>query len=350
MREFLGYDMNANFIYLTSGEHSPRHAISTIGTRYIVTLGRLVFPISKQEALIVILAMAAALNVTSCLLVLLIFVKDRITSLLFTAVYCFCYANITIFSVPETYVVSVLMVFIYFLHSFSVDIRGSRKSLVSSGLIALASLNNISILSLFANNVHALYTSSQTMRIFVKRTLLASVILVATYFSMSICMFGKGYFSFLPYILNQFASFKYFFSLRLFGNVFAGFTFYSIISPVSVLEQRIYLKDFLNYFANPVTVLLLVIYVSFLSKVVSYLVKNRDMFLDGVLWWLASMYVLYVYFNPWEPIIFAPLILPGLMIIYSKIYFHLGFKYKHIILILFLMLLVFRNIGALRYP
>lgn len=349
-RQFFGYDMNVNYNYLIRGEHSPRHALSTIGTKYAVGAVKRGLAVPDREALIITLAVNAALNVALCFVLLLMVTgNDRITSLLFTLVFCFCFVNLTIFSVPETYALTVLLMLIYFILRSVV----SRKTLplgVSSLYPAVAALNHASLFSLLVNDLYSTAKTAHSWSAFARRAMLTVLPPVGAFALAFLLFFGEWSGETWLSIIKEYASPGNLLSPALYLNVLAQFLFYSIIAPVSALELRIYLADIIKYFHDPFVAAALVIYAAFLVYVVFDLVRNRDIFIDGVLCWLAVMYVMFVYFNPYEPILFSSMVIPGLLIVFSKSYQRLHFRRKHIVFLVFLALMMIRNVSTLRYP
>ena len=363
MKEFLGYDMNVNYGILLHGAHLPRHAISTIGIKYIINLLSNILVIPEQSAMITVLAFNAGINVALFFLLIMLLTKNRACSILFAVAYCFSFSSLTAFSIPETYSLSACLVLLFFVSLVKTRPGAStRGNVFSAGAVLLASLNNVSLISLHINNLFSAIRSvgagkenvlkggKADHELYFSRVLVPTVFLLLSYYLCGALVFGWNFLCFIPQLTRQYASFGHLLSVRYFINVFIGFVFYSFIAPARELLPRLGITDIRGYLNGFDGIILCFIYLCFLVYAAAYFVKNRDTLTDGILLWLSSFYLLYIYYDPWEPLLFSSLVVPAVFMLFAKAYNNLELKYKNLIFSIFLVILALRNIVALYGP
>jgi len=295
-----------------------KHSLFSATTAPLVGLLQDATSVSQSEAIVLVLAMVAALNITGVFILLRTFFSAAGPAFLFTFVFAAFFSNLVLFSIPETYALSDLLILLY----LSVLLRVGRKSswptsLGLSLLAALASLYNPPLLSLMT--IHMVLFYNRSKRGPWIRSSLANLALGGLfYLSMNLLIHGSA---FLGY-LSDYGG-RHFSPLNLLHwsnmtNVFVNFFMYSILSPVGYLPGYLRLQDFSGYLQAPLRCLLLIILESAVFGGIVVAVTrqtNHRRLAVSLLSWILLMLVFYTCYTPRDATLWSLQILLPLMII-----------------------------------
>ena len=100
-----------------------KHILFSLTLTPVVTFFRSLLSVSFQRSLRITFALVAGLNVAGVFYLLRKNNKHVTISLLITLLYAFCFSNLVIFSIPETYQMSNLLILLYLAALFSLRDR-----------------------------------------------------------------------------------------------------------------------------------------------------------------------------------------------------------------------------------
>ena len=142
---------------LTFRAQIRQHPLYSLIANSVVELIQLVSPIGLNPAILITTALIAALNCTLAYLLFARVLGCTRAAVGFTLIYALAFANLAIFSIPETYALSTTGVLLYLAVATSLGPALDRRGIVIlSGLAALAGLLNPPLLSLAL--VHVAWT------------------------------------------------------------------------------------------------------------------------------------------------------------------------------------------------
>jgi hypothetical protein len=273
-------------------------------------------------------------------------------SLLLTSVYAFCFSNLVIYSIPETYQMSNLSVVVYLIVLFRLKDRlNFGNSLFLSGFALIGALYNFPLMMLMG--IHLVLMLSHTG--------LWRWVLIAV----ANALFGLTGFLFVNYLIyradflgfifsysERWATLSHFLQIENIGNVLVNFFYFAVISPVDSLPKTLHWQDGAGYFSTILRVVLVVSWTVWLVYVIYYLMKTRavSMLNKAVSVWIVAMAAFYVYFNPNEATLYSSQTILPMLLICAELFESLSLRrqFRWAILAVFCVLLAINN-GAAFY-
>lgn len=307
---------------------------------------------SLSRSIVITFSILSAFNVMGVFLLLKkIFSSTRFVSLL-TGVYTFFFSNLVLFSIPETYSLSNLMILIYL--SILICVYKQLNwlySFILSIISGIAALYNPPLFSLIIIHLFLLIKKLK-FRDWILLVISNLLIGLIIFFSIYYQIHGN---EFIPYLLNysnKWASLENFLYPKKILTVLVNFFFFSILSPVNYLPNRLGWGDFLTYLKSPIGVcLFFFIFCLLCSSVYFVLTKKTDTqrLLISFLIWISMMFLFYIYFNPEESLLYSSQILLPLILIMANAFEDLKSKpnLKYAILLILFVLLGINNTLAL---
>lgn len=274
--------------------------------------------ISILRAMRFMLAALAALNVVGVFLFLERAGSVRLPALLFTGMYAVSFSTLVIYSIPETYAMSNLVIIAYLLILYSVRNRlGWRASLGLSALAGLAALYNTPLLSLVGIHILLKYGQMRFWRWALTGLgclAVAALVLVGV----NLLIFGTSVFSFWQGYANHWASPANLVNANYVATVFEDFFLFSIAAPVRHLPFALGWQDWPAYWQTPTGALLSLAVPAALAGGLFITLRGRNPFQCAVLAWVGVMTIFYIYFNPLEAMLYASQVLAALVIMLAS--------------------------------
>ena len=271
--------------------------------------------IDMHSSILLVLALLSALCVVGTFLLLKSYFSSTRLALLFACLYAFFFSNLVIYSIPETYSMSILAILLYL--SYLLRVRGSldgRDSLVLSVLAGFAALFNPPLLSLLT--IHLVLI---LRRIEFKRwaaLAAANVALGALVFLLVNFLIppDKDGWTFLPtysIYAKKWASIGNLLDMGSVATVIVDFFFYSVLSPTGQLPRRLAWQDLSGYWHSWLGTLLFPLLASYICYGLFAAIKHHKSHPLGgsLLSWMLLMLLFYIYFNPRDAMLYSSQIL-----------------------------------------
>ena len=264
-----------------------------------------VLPTSEAHSMFLAVALLGGSNVGLAFVALRSLGAARSLAGVWAAVYAMFFWNVVLFSIPETYVLSNLLILTYLAILFHVVHRPARSVSVGMGVLAgIAALANPPLLLLSV--VHPIVRARElglrgASRLLVLDALAASLVFTIT----SLLVFGDSFpWNLLDRGLPQ-ASVLHFVQPRQGATVLSSFLLFSVISPTASLPSRLSAGDLAHYFNSALGTGLVAVYGAGLLATAARLVRQRDGIDYALIVWALLMGGFYTYFNPQEAILYA---------------------------------------------
>jgi len=327
---------------------SRKHLLFSAAT---VPLVRTLLAVGVQSfhAMYIVMGFLAALNITLALLNFTRLVVDPVAALWAGAVYGLAFSNLVIFSVPETYSVSGIMIQVYlFALLRSGSLAPHRRSALLGFLSGLAALFNPVLLSLGA--FHLLPGTWQDLkrpRYYAGATLAVAVALT-TFVIPNLAAFGSGFLQYNVKYVGKFSSLRNFGSFQAVSTVFASFTLFTLIAPVRRLTLLLPVSEFWRLFQSARGVTLLAIYSGTVVSGLRFW-RKRLAFEYRAAIWCAVLLVFYIYFNPREAILYSTQVLFPIVLFLALTSERVPRPLARVMMATFLLLLAVNNLNVIRH-
>ena len=286
------------------GDMAKHLLFSPVLSTLVKALGA-VLPISEAHSMFLAVALLGGSNVGLAFVALRSLGAARSLAGVWAAVYAMFFWNVVLFSIPETYVLSNLLILTYLAVLFHVVHRPARSASVGMGVLAgIAALANPPLLLLSV--VHPIVRARElglrgASRLLVLDALAASLVFTIT----SLLVFGDSFpWNLLDRGLPQ-ASVLHFVQPRQGATVLSSFLLFSVISPTANLPSRLSAGDLAHYFNSALGTGLVAVYGAGLLATAARLVRQRDGIDYALIVWALLMGGFYTYFNPQEAILYA---------------------------------------------
>ncbi len=277
--------------------------------------------LNENRSIRLSMALLAALNVTGVFIFLRKYLSATLPALLFVCFYAFLFANLVIFSIPETYSLSNLTILVYVSALYMLrNTLNWRHCILLSAFAGFASLYNPPLLSLMIIHLLMVFLQGDLKRwgmITVSNLAIGvSIFLFANY-----QVYASKFINFIGNYMDKWASIHNLLDLTKILDVIANFFFYSILSPVDHLPGRLGLKDWTGYGKSLTYVLLIFLIGWFLGYAIYIALAKKhgnQGFAISLLVWIFSMTIFYTYFNPRDAILYSSQILFPLLILFAN--------------------------------
>lgn len=335
---------------ITFNGDAKKHLLFSAVTASAVKVIKEILSLSESNAIILVLAVIAACNITLAYINLIYFLQSVSMALWFSTLYGLSFSNLVIFSIPETYSLSNIFILCYILVSSKMRYKSSLYLSVISGVIAgMSSLFNPPLLSLIVMRILSIARLTANAVRKVGLCLVCAGIAGIIYILPTLLIQGRSYFEFSKSYLDKYASFGNFMSLEKVGNVLAGFIFYSVITPVNRLADDIPIGALQNYFFSLPKLILLGIYITMMGwGIWKWCGTNNKRDFLGI--WFLFMLCFYIYFNPLEAILYSSQVTFPIIMFISWTFMQIRGEIKYYVLMLFMALLALQNFGTLYAP
>ena len=286
------------------GDMAKHLLFSPVLSTLVKALGA-VLPISEAHSMFLAVALLGGFNVGLAFVALRSLGAARSLAGVWAAVYAMFFWNVVLFSIPETYVLSNLLILTYLAILFHVVHRPARSVSVGMGVLAgIAALANPPLLLLSV--VHPIVRARElglrgASRLLVLDALAASLVFTMT----NLLVFGDSFpWKLLDRGLPQ-ASVLHFVQPRQGATVVSSFLLFSVISPTANLPSQLSTSDLAHYFNSALGTGLVAVYGAGLLATAARLVRQRDGIDYALIVWALLMGGFYTYFNPQEAILYA---------------------------------------------
>lgn len=325
-----------------------RHPLYPLIVAPLVSGIKAVFGFANRQAAKVVVALLAALNVALFFTLFHDCFKEKIAGLVFTGLYGVLFSNLVFFSIPETYSLANVGIFVFFILiiRFRTDLTKRRAIIlgVASGTGALVNPP----LGLLLFSLYALSLRRLAWRQGLHRCFWASLVALLVYFGANFLLFGLEYIEKSQKLAGQWATIANFLEPANWLNVGVSFFVYAVISPLDELQRSIGLKDFSGYFQAPARTLLFVVFTFYLAFAMIRLARRGvgDAALLAAAW-LAALSVFHLYFNPREALLYSCQALGPFMLILGQVFADISWKWKGLVLGIFTVALGYANFKCL---
>lgn len=304
--------------------------------------------LSPLRAMRWVLAALAALNVAGVFLMVLLR-SDWADALLFSGVYALAFANLVIYSIPETYAMSNLMIIVYLLAAYGLRNQlNMRSSLALAALAGLAALYNTPLLALVGIHLLLMW-KERPFGQWVGVSLANMAVSVGVVAGVNLAIYGAEIFLFWRGYSSSWASPLNWLNPHYAATVLVDFFVFSIATPVPYLPFALGWLDWPRYWHTPLGALLsLLVPVAVLGGLVVAL-RKKQAFDLAVLAWVGVMTAFYIYFNPLEAMLYASQILAALVIVLAGAFQQAPGtpRVRRAILLAFVLALAVHNVPAL---
>ncbi len=302
---------------LTFRAQIRQHPLYSLIANSVVELVQLVSPIGLNRAILLTIALIAALNCTLAYLLFARVLGCTRTAVGFTAIYALAFANLAIFSIPETYALSTTGVLLYLVVASSLGPALDRRALLTlSGLAALAGLLNPPLLSLAIVHVVWIFTDRPMMS--ASRATAASLAGTAALFGLvNLAIFGPAFY--LGYTVDnqQYGVLAHLTEIRSIALVICGFFLFSVVGPLQRLTHDLALGDAVGYLSSWTAGMAVCAY----GAVVAAAGRGWSRFdrlTAAVIVWLVAVTLFYVYFNPDGMMLYSPQVVPAWLLLVAR--------------------------------
>ena len=293
-----------------------QHPLYSLITHSVVELVQLVSPIGLNRAILLTIALIAALN---CTLAYLLFarVANARTAVGLAAIYALAFANLAIFSIPETYALATTGVLLYLVVATSLGpVLDRRAVLTLSGLTALAGLLNPPLLSLAI--VHVVWIFADRPMMSAWRTAAGSLAGIAALFVLvNLAIFGPAFY--LGYTVDnqRYGALAYLTEIRSIALVICGFFLYSVVGPLQRLTHDLALGDAIGYLSSWTAGMAVCAYGAVIAAAGRGW-SRFDRLTAAVIVWLVTIALFYVYFNPGGMMLYSPQVVPAWLLLVAR--------------------------------
>ncbi len=336
-----------------------KHPLFAIISRTSVSAMQTMFKMNHKLAVHSFLALIAAFNVIAVFFLLRRQSSNYFSVLLWTLFYGITFANIVFFGIPETYGLTTLSILIFSSHLISCRKNINTKNATVSGLLAgISALMNPPMIFLLIPFCYLAF--KLPLKQFVSVSIKAALPAVLIFFGTNFLLFGTQYLKFSLGYADKWASLDNLTHITCHANVLLSFFVYSIISPLLHLSSSIGLQNFKDYIHPLIKIPIITL---FLGYTVYAIQKTcRGLYLDmyntirqsspghfnhpapAFLVWLLIMLLFYTYFNPQEAFLYSTQVLGPFVFILFVQYETLSWKWKHTVLVVFIICTAFFNI------
>ena len=290
---------------------APKHPMFFLGPGHLVFTLEKKLGIEPVTAVRVFLPCMAALNILMMLVILQRFFVRIVIAVLIGTFYGLCFSNLVIFSIPESYVLSVLLILIYMYLFLEFKHHLSSYNAIVLGVVAgVAGLCNPPLLSLaMIPAIHALITRGIGNALVFGAIMLVTSLLV--FLGVSTALYGvTTYVEFIFEYTSRYASFLNFLDPTNVLNVALNLLFYSVMAPGWQIQDTYYISDIAKYFTSIMGIIGFVGFSALLYNVVRTLIEFGGPTEICVGTGLLFVLGFYIYFNPHEAILYSPQVLP----------------------------------------
>jgi hypothetical protein len=311
---FFGADTRETFKAFTTFEYhfdyAKRPAYGPTLTALSLLLS-IVFGLSATDAVLVAFAFFAGLNVFIVVLLFRWMGLSAVNAIALAILYCLAFANLVIFSIPESYVVTstALLILLGWLwgHRNLKEARTWEGNAAAGTIAGVASWFNPPLLAALISNSVRQVEAPVSARV-VGRCVASCAIGVAISFLPMILISLAKHSTDRRAYLDQWASLNHLLDPSAIGSVIVSFFAVGIVSPFSVVPRSVTGADLVRFLdGGAESVAALVLFVIYLTLTIAVVRGRfyRDPWLLGLFVWIAVLIVFYVFFNPNESFLYA---------------------------------------------
>jgi hypothetical protein len=338
-----------------------KHLLFSATTSPLVRLIKILTPLEEDQAILVVIALLASANVVAAYATLKLFLQEERLALLFSVFFGFSFTLLVHFSFPETYVLTVLVIIMYFYFLIKFRHRPALKSTAVLFLItALAPLYNPPLLLLLISTSYVYYqhfSRKKFLAVSLANGLFVAGVVSVPYIIIPALVLPHTKWAALYDIrypieyMKFWGSFSHFLSLKIVANTAGNFLFFSLISPFRELKPPSnFLVNFKSYFGTVISTLSLAAYAGWLGLTGLRLFKRRDRVIDSSLLLILMLMIFYIYFFPRGALLYSTQVVFPLVLVFSWAINGLALKRKYVFSVVFLAMVVINNLICLFGP
>ncbi|MBW1697266.1 MAG: hypothetical protein JRH18_00735 [Deltaproteobacteria bacterium] len=314
-----------------------KHPLFSVLVHPMVAVAKTVFDIKTRQAVKMVIAAVAALNIALVFVLLYSALADVHTALLFTGFYGVLFSNLVFFSIPETYSLTNLGIGAYFILTVRFHERITPYRSVILGITAgLGALLNPP-LGLLLFSLYTMCLLQHGLRQGLKLALPPTLVAVFIFTGANFLLYGFDYIEHSQKLVSRWASFSNYFDPVKWFNVGISFFIFGAISPLQELERSIRLEHALAYFHSPIKAVIVSIFTALVAYSLTTAARRRtDMLLLASVTWIVVLYLFYVYFNPNEAFLYSPQIQVPFILILATGFDEINWKWKQIAFLVFI--------------
>jgi hypothetical protein len=334
---------------ITFSGDMQKHLLFSLVTAPLVSITRRLLDVDENTAIVYALATISATTVTVAWLVLVRHVTTVWYALLFAVIFGVAFSNVVLFSVPETYAITELVIIGYFWLVMSRAPASSMRDAYLHGFAAgLAGLFNPPLLSLLI--VSILYgIQRRTIRrhvAFAGAALAAAFVVFALPYAIihgsSIIHYGLEY-------TRGHASLHNLVEIDKIVFVYVSFFIVSFLSPLRISIEQYSLVNFDKYVTEPQLLLTITLYATLMIIAIKAAIRSTDSLFLPTFVWIFVMVTFYTFFAPHDGPLYASQILFPLILLMAQGINSVRVPYQlgHVIVAAFAVSLALQNISAL---
>jgi hypothetical protein len=316
-----------------------------------VTQGLGLAGIKYPTNLLVAIAFLGALNLGLIYLLFLRLSSRSTLSLLLTTAYGVMFANTVLFSIPETFAMSNLMLVTYLLClAGMMEHLTLPRCLLLSAIAGLAALFHMTLGMLIVIHIFVA-CASERIPTRTKFAIAASSVLVASTIFAGVIygLHGPGYLEYSGTYATHWASIRNFADPGLWSGVLADFFFFSIATPIADVPKTMGANLIVGYFESPIGTLLFLLILAASMFCLRGIATKSNALIRGLALWMGLFTVFHVYFNPTEAILYScHILLPMVLVCFLSLKEHIGTDLRsHLAIVPVVLLLFINNYGAI---
>ncbi len=318
----LGTDTRTSARAMDQLRYPWKHPLFSVTTAPLVNLLKAVFPLSTEQAITLVVALIAAINIVLAYLILQECIVPPLLAAWFSGIYALLFSNLIIFSVPETYATSNLVILAYlWLFLRKRDHLARQEALMLGALVGIASLFNPPLLSLGV--IHMLYSYhrngfKEAVRLGSLSLLVAGLLFLMPHVLLEPLAHQRPFLSHAQKFGAQYTSSERFLEWRAGASVLLSFLWYSIVLPIDARVTKASVNYGAGYFEFPDHMIFLVIYTVFMLAVLVRAACEKNPLVIAFSGWMGVMTLFYLYFNPPEALLYSPQILFPLTLVLAQ--------------------------------
>lgn len=306
-----------------------KHPLFSLSVNPIIAGLEMLPFITRDEAIAFVFAAIGGLNVAFAYASIKLVCNETASALGFSLTYGVLFSNLVIFTLPETYALTNLVILVYMicLLRFKGNLTVPRM-LILGFIVGAAGLYNAPLLSLSVIPAFIAYRKNHNRWPRVLMPLLIIAVSFIVYATPQIFVYGSGFISYFVTYSEGYSSVSHFASFHYIGNVLLSFLLYAFIGPVDEIGVYLTPGHFMRYFDSPVRTILMFSFLLYLAYVLLKLQWKRDYLQLGILCWVAVMIMFHIYFNPREAILYSTQTLFPIIVVLVTVFREISFNHR----------------------
>lgn len=319
-----------------------KHPLFALGGRFLVFVLQSVTDLSDHSAIVLALALMGAACMLMALLVFRSLTGNSLSTWIGGLLYGLSFSNLVIFSIPETYCVSLFILLCYMnVFLFLKDRLTTGGALVLGMLAGAAGLANVPLLTLgLIPGIYMTMTRNWRDTFWFSSVMLVTSVVV--YLGVVLVVFGPEQILFAQNYSNDWLMWSQLARLPVYLSVWLQFFLYSLVAPGVEIQVHYFTADSLLYFHSPAALVALAGLVAGFLVSLRIAISTRSALVCSLLVWMFALSIFYVVFNAAESILYSVQVLPAVCML-------LVIAHKHVAVRSWTMTATLLTIGCLAF-